>query len=238
MSETTSTSEDKLSRSKRGLWLAVGALVLVLSLFLFGKYTDFINLDSLQETIRLFAEGPWGVPAIILAFCACAFIGVPQFVLIGIAVYAFGPVEGALWSWVASMISGALTFWLGRLFGEATLARLGEGRIKRFTRFIARNAFAASAIVRNAPAGPFLMVNMVFGAVRAKFLHYWAGMGLGIVPKIAMIAFGLQAIQAALGGNIWLAVATAVAATAVFLGGWLYVRYRRTKGDNIALNAD
>lgn len=238
MSDTAPNSETTKSKSKLGLWVAMGALLLVLGLFLFGKYTDFINLDGLQEALRQFAEGPWGIPALILVFCGCAFIGVPQFVLIGIAVYAFGPVEGALWSWVATMISGALTFWLGRGFGEATLARLGEGRVKRFTSFIARNAFAASAIVRNAPAGPFLMVNMVFGAVRAKFLHYWAGMGLGIVPKIAMVAFGLQAIQAALGGNIWLAAIAAAAAVAVFLGGYLYVRYRRTKGDNIALNAD
>lgn len=238
MTETAPSLPPKANGSKLGLWLALGALALVLSLFLFGKYTDFVNLDALQEAIRQFADGPWGIPALILAFCACAFIGVPQFVLIGIAVYAFGPVEGAIWSWIATMISGAITFWLGRFFGAATLARLGEGRVKRFTNFIARNVFAASAIVRNAPAGPFLMVNMVFGAVHAKFLHYWAGMGLGIVPKIAMVAFGLQAIQAALGGNIWVAVGAGISAIAVFLGGYLYVSHRRHKGENIALGAE
>ena len=238
MTEIVPDVPPKAGGSKLGLWLALGALALVLSLFLFGKYTNFVNLEALQNAMRQFADGPWGIPALILAFCGCAFIGVPQFVLIGIAVYAFGPVQGAILSWVATLISGTLTFWLGRFFGEATLARLGEGRIKRFTSFIARNAFAASAIVRNAPAGPFLMVNMVFGAVRAKFLHYLAGMGLGIIPKIAMIAFGLQAVQAALGGNIWLAGLAAAGALAMFLGGYFYVRYRRNKGENIALNAE
>ena len=237
--ETTPPIEaQKATKSHIGLWLTLAAMAFVLSLFLFGRYTDFINLEALQEAIRIFAEGPWGVPALILTFCACAFIGVPQFVLIGVAHYAFGPVWGAVWSWVATLCSGTITFWLGRFFGETTLERLGEGRIKRFTRFVARNAFAASAIVRNAPAGPFLMVNMVFGAVRAKYLHYLGGMALGIIPKIAVVAFGMQAIEAALGGNIWLAIGAASVALACFVGGLLYVRYRRRKGENIALGSD
>lgn len=224
--------------SKLGLWVGIGVLALLLSLFLFGRYSEFLNIEALERAIVTFADGPWGVPALILTFCACAFIGVPQFLLIGIAVYAFGPLWGAVWAWVATLCSGTLTFWLGRLFSEATLNRLGQGRVKRFTEFVARNAFAASAIVRNAPTGPFLMVNMVFGAIGAKFFHYIGGMALGTIPKIALVAFGLQAIQAALEGNIWSAIAAAVVALAVFLGGFLYVRHRRRKGENIALGVD
>ena len=224
--------------SKRGVWIAIALIVAVCVLFLFGRYTEFLNVDALREAISQFASGPWGVPALILAFCGCAFIGVPQFLLIGIAVYAFGPLWGAIWAWVATLCSGTITFWIGRFFGEATLQRFGRGRVKRFTDFVAQNAFAASAIVRNVPTGPFLVVNMVFGAIRARFLDYISGMALGVIPKIALVAFGLQAIQAALQGNIWLAILTAIAAIAVFVGGALYVRYRRRKGENIALNAD
>ena len=231
-------SPENSKGSKRGLWIGIGLLALLLSLFLFGRYTEFLNIAALERAIGEFAEGPWGVPALILTFCACAFIGVPQFLLIGIAVYAFGPLWGAVWAWVATLCSGTITFWIGRLFSEATLNRLGQGRVKRFTEFVARNAFAASAIVRNAPTGPFLLVNMVFGAIGAKFLHYIGGMALGTIPKIALVAFGLQAIQAALEGNVWSAVAAAVAALSVFLGGFLYVRHRRRKGENIALGAE
>ncbi|MEM8616327.1 MAG: VTT domain-containing protein [Pseudomonadota bacterium] len=210
-------------------------LAIVIGLFLIGRYTDFISIDALQNAIRQFADGPWGVPAIILAFCLCAFIGVPQFILIGIAVFAFGPLWGAAWSWVATLCSGTLTFGLGRLFGDATLRRLGEGRLKRFSDFVARNAFAASAIVRNVPAGPFLMVNMVFGAVGARYSHYILGMAIGIVPKIAVVAFGMQAIEAALSGHLWLAIGAAAAALLCILGGVLYARHRRRSGKNVSL---
>ena len=238
MSGPESNSSPERAKGKMGLWLAVGAVTLIIALFLFGRYTDFLNIEALQNAIMQFASGPFGVPALILTFCACAFIGVPQFLLIGIGVYAFGPVWGAVWSWVATLCSGTLTFWLGRLFGEATLQRVGKGRLKRFADFVAKNAFIASAVVRNAPAGQFVMVNMLFGAIRAPYLHYLAGMGIGIIPKVALVAVGLQAIQAALRGNIWTAVFAAVAAIAVFAGGFLYVRQRRRKGENIALSAD
>lgn len=224
--------------SKRGVWIVITLIAAVCALFLFGRYTEFLNVDALREAIGEFASGPWGVPALILTFCGCAFIGVPQFLLIGISVYAFGPLWGAVWAWVATLCSGTITFWLGRFFGEATLQRFGRGRVKRFADFVAKNAFAASAIVRNVPTGPFLVVNMVFGAIRARFIDYLAGLALGLVPKIALVAFGLQAIEAALQGNVWLAALAAFAAASVFVGGALYVRHRRRKGENIALNAD
>lgn len=238
MSGTESNSSPERSKGKMGVWLAGIAILLIIALFLIGRYTDVLNIEALQGAIKQFASGPLGLPVLILTFCGCAFIGVPQFLLIGISVYAFGPVWGAIWAWVATLCSGTLTFWLGRLFGEATLARVGQGRIKRFADFVAKNAFVASAVVRNFPTGPFVMVNMLFGAIRAPYLHYLAGMGAGILPKIALVAFGLQAIQAALQGNVWLAVLAAIAAIAVFLGGFLYVRHRRGKGENIALSAD
>ena len=238
MSELPEHSPAKSSQRKFGIWFGIGTLLLILTLFLFGRYTEFLNLDDLQRAIAIFADGPWGVPALILTFCACAFIGVPQFILIGIAVYAFGPLWGAVWSWVATLSSGTITFWVGRFFGEATLQRLGEGRVKRFADFVARNAFAASAIVRNVPTGPFLMVNMIFGAIRANYLHYLFGMAIGVIPKIALVAFGLQAIQAALSGNLLVAGGAGLATLSVFLGGFLYVRHRRRKGENIALSAE
>ena len=53
-----------------------------------------------------------------------------------------------------------------------------------------------------------------------------------------MVAFGLQAIQAALQGNLLIAFVAAGLAILVFLGGFFYVRHRRRAGENIALEAE
>lgn len=233
--------EETRPESRKGLWAALVLVAGLAVLVLVGKFGGFFEPEQLGAAlglaIRDFADGPYGVPALVLAFCAGAFLAVPQFVLIGVAVFAFGPGLGAVYAWVATMTSGSLSYGIGRVSGHSVLSRISSRRLDRFTRFVGRNAFVASAVVRNIPAGPFLFVNMVFGALKAGFAAYFAGMALGSVPKIALVAFAGKGIRAAVEGNPVLAVLMGLAAIAVFAGGWLYVRYRRGKGDNIALRA-
>lgn len=228
--------------SRMRLWLAGGVIVALVGLLVIGKFSGWIDplaiAQDMQVRVEAFADSPWGVPALIVAFCVCAFIAVPQFALIGMATVAFGPVAGGVWAWIATMFSGTLTFWLGRFFGQGLLKRFSGPRTTRFTEFIAKNALVASAIVRNAPAGPFLIVNMMFGAVRAPYAYFMAGMALGIIPKILLIVFGVQAVLAVLRGNIILAISAGLAALIVFAGGWYYVRQKRRKGEIIALDAE
>lgn len=237
---TPSEDQGEMAGSRRSLWLALGVLATLVIVLVVGKFGGFFEPEELGSqlgvTIRAFADGPFGVPALILAFCVCAYIAMPQFLLIGVAIYAFGPGWGAFYAWLATMVSGAVTYWVGRFSGQAVLAQVSSSRLDAFRGFVARNAFVASAVVRNVTAGPFVFVNTVFGSLRVSFIAYMAGMGLGIIPKIALIAFAGKGIVAALNGNELLAAMMALAAIAVLAGGWLYVRHRRRKGENIALS--
>ena len=228
--------------SRKSLWITLAFVVGLIGLLLVGKFGGFFEPEELGAdlgvAIRDFADGPFGVPALILTFCVCAFIAVPQFVLIGVAVFAFGPGLGAVYAWIATMCSGSLVYGIGRVSGNSVLSRVSSRRLDRFSRFVGRNAFVASAVVRNIPAGPFLFVGMVFGALKARFVPYFAGMGIGIIPKIALVAFAGKGIRAAVEGNPVLAIVMGGAAVAVFIAGLSYVRHRRRKGENIALKAD
>lgn len=228
--------------SKLGLWLGIGAIGLLAIVLIAGKFGGFFDPvelgDTLGRNIRAFADGPFGLPALILAFCVCAFIAVPQFVLIGVAIYAFGPGLGSVFSWVATLVSGSLTYGIGRVSGDSVLSRISSKRLEAFAAFIGRNAFIASAVVRNVPAGPFLFVNMAFGALKARYAMYLAGMAVGILPKIAVVGFAGKGIRAAVEGNPMLAILMGIAAVAVFVGGILYVRHRRRQGNIVSLNAE
>lgn len=217
-------------------------MLVLIALVLAARATGALDFDAAgraaTDILQQFENSPWGPLALIAIFIVGAFLAVPQFVLIGVSIVAFGAVWGAGWAWLATLVSGAGTYWAGRWSGGSIMNRLSGERVQRFSGFVARNALVASAVVRNVPTGPFLVVNMVFGAVRAPFLAYWFGMALGVVPKILVVAFGLRAIQAAIAGQIELAVATAVGALAVFLGGWFYVRYKRRAGEIVSLNPD
>ncbi|MFN7164663.1 MAG: TVP38/TMEM64 family protein, partial [Hyphomonas sp.] len=129
--------------------------------------------------------------------------------------------------------SGALTFWIGRAGGEAAVKRYAGPRAQKLSRLIGQNALIASAVVRSVPAGPFLIVNMVFGASAAKFRDYWVGMGLGIIPKIALVAVGWKTVVSAFEGNPVTAIAFGAGALALYLGIAFFVvrRARRAWQD-------
>lgn len=214
------------------LWAAALAVVLggVLVAARLGYLPDATTLVGWMQSV---GETPWGLLLIIAIFCLAAFLGIPQFALIAATVAILGPWQGGAYAWIANMASGALTFWIGRLAGEKAFQRYAGRRASNLSAFIGRNALLASAVVRNIPAGPFVLVNMAFGISHARFIDYWIGMGLGILPKIALIAFAGRSLLAVLEGNVLLAAGGALAALGAYAGGVILVRRRMARQGQI-----
>lgn len=207
--------------------MAGAALFLgILCVYGAGRLGYLPDTSAVTAWMQGLGQTPWGLLAVIVVFCAAAFLGIPQFALIAATIAIFGPWQGAAYAWAANMLSGALTFWIGRMAGEPAFRRYAGRRAHALSDFVGRNALIASALVRNIPAGPFLLVNMAFGISRARFIDYWIGMGIGIVPKIALIAFAGRSLLAALEGNMLLAAAAAGAALAAYIAGIVLVRRR------------
>lgn len=223
----------------RATLATLALFALVIAIFVTGRFGDFVSLEALQQSVQEFADGPFGLPFLIFIFCLSAFIGVPQFALIAGAVAAFGPWQGALFSWVATMVSGSVTYWLGRFAGEDTFRRYAGNTAQRMSGFIGRNAFTASAIVRNVPTGPFIIVNMGFGVIGASFFAFLGGMAIGIIPKIAVVTFLGESLGQAIGGNPLIAILAALAAGAVWIGLMLFARRRiTTPGQSVSETGD
>ncbi|WP_167309455.1 TVP38/TMEM64 family protein [Brevundimonas naejangsanensis] len=213
--------------ARRWRTLAVTLLLLggIVALFALGKTQLALGAeDRLEDWLAGYRVGPWGLVAAVVVFTLSAFIGVPQFLLIAACVVAFGPWFGFLYSWIATIASAAVTYWLGRGPTARTLERYGGGTVERIRRFVGRNAFSASFIIRNVPSAPFIVVNMAFGAVRASFPAYLAGCALGVLPKTALVAFFGGSFMAAVSGDgVWTSVILAAVA-AVWLLLMLAVR--------------
>ncbi|MBD3769874.1 MAG: TVP38/TMEM64 family protein [Rhodobacterales bacterium] len=236
MNDTVQPPQETETPAHRAMVLGGVMLVMVLAVFGLGKLGFLPSGAAVTAWMDGMADSPWGLPALILVFCVAAFLGVPQFVLIAAAVAVFGPWAGAAYSWLATMVSGALTFYVGRLTGEQAFRRYAGKTANRLAGFIGRNAFIASAVVRNVPTGPLLLVNMAFGVSHARFLPFWAGMGVGTLPKIILIAFAGRSLLAALSGNPVTALLAALAAVGVYAAIAIWVRQRvRKSGQSVAL---
>ncbi|MEO1966095.1 VTT domain-containing protein [Hyphomonas sp.] len=236
MNDAVQPPQNADTPARRAMVLGGVLLAVVLLVFGLGKLGVLPSGEAMTAWMDGMADSPWGLPALIVVFCIAAFLGVPQFALIAAAVAVFGPWAGGAYSWIATMVSGALTFYVGRLTGEQAFRRYAGKTANRLAGFIGRNAFVASAVVRNVPTGPLLLVNMAFGVSHARFLPFWAGMGVGTIPKIILVAFAGRSLLAALSGNPVTAILAALAAVAVYAVIAVWVRQRvRKSGQSVAL---
>jgi uncharacterized membrane protein YdjX (TVP38/TMEM64 family) len=198
--------------------------------FLFGAQVLGFNGEATVERWLGAASGPWALPAAVAAFAIRAFLGVPQFMLIAAAVVAFGPWTGLAYSWIGTMVSALVGFYLGRAAGARTLATFSGEGMRDFMGLVGRNGFLASLIVRLVPSAPFIVVNMAAGVTPMRVVDFAAGTALGIVPKIALTAFAGNSIVQVMKGEggqdaLWLGlVLVAWLAIGWFARRWLKAR--------------
>jgi uncharacterized membrane protein YdjX (TVP38/TMEM64 family) len=179
--------------------------------FLFGAQVLGFNGEATVQQWLGAASGPWALPVAVLAFAGLAFVGVPQIMLIAAAVVAFGPELGFAYSWIGTMASSLVGFYLGRAAGAKVLEQFSGEGVTRFVRLIARNGFFASFIVRLVPSAPFIVVNMAAGVTPMRVVDFTLGTALGIIPKIVLTAFAGGSIVRLLRGDVgkdalWLAL--------------------------------
>jgi uncharacterized membrane protein YdjX (TVP38/TMEM64 family) len=222
-----STQKAKAWRSLIGAFVTFGGVGL---LFLFGA--KLLGLDGASE-VRLWlasvAGGPWALPATVAIFALLAFLGAPQVVLIAAAVLALGPWAGMSYSWAGTMVSSVIGFGLGRRFGEGLLREWAGPRVVRFVELITRNGFAASLLIRLAPAAPFIFVNMAAGVAQVGLFDFVAGTAIGIVPKIVLTALAGRSMQGLAGGDGRSGLVLALAAAiwvALSLAGYVWIKRR------------
>jgi uncharacterized membrane protein YdjX (TVP38/TMEM64 family) len=213
------------SRAWRAVAVSVAMVVVIAIMLVVGRLYYGAEIEAfIDSTLGEARRAHWGLPATILVFTLTAYVGAPQIVLIGACVVAFGPEQGFWFAWIATIVSGIATYYTGRLSSAQTQKRFGGATGGRFTRFMGKNGFLASLIVRFVPTAPFVVVNMAFGAARVDFWAFIGGLSLGVLPKTAIVAFAGDGIMDALEGKLGSAAVMGVAAIALWLGVAIVVR--------------
>lgn len=213
------------ARAWRALFVTLALFVVVAIMLVVGR---LYFGDEIEHFVRAWLGGAerehWGLPAAILIFTLAAFVGAPQFVLIAACVVAFGPEVGFWYAWVATIVSGAVTYYVGKFGGAPTLKRYAGATGGRFTRFMGKNGFLASFVIRFVPSAPFIVVNMTMGAANVGFFPFILGLAFGVLPKTAIVAFAGDGIMDALEGRLGAAALAGAAAIFVWIATVVIVR--------------
>ncbi len=175
---------------------AITSLVVSLSLLIFVFFTlafgqQWLNLeqdDQLSRILMTTSQSSWAVIGVISVFAFLALTAFPQILLITATIIVFGPQVGAGYSWIATMVSATLTFGLGHFLGGRWLRRRAGERVQRMMDFLSNHGILASGLIRVVPSAPFIVVNAAAGAAHIPLWKFWAGTGIGIIPKILLVA--------------------------------------------------
>jgi len=208
------------------LFAALGAL------FVSGKLLFDAEASPVAVWFAWLSEQWFALPLTVALFIALSFVGFPQFVLMGAAVVAFGPVVGFIYAWLGTLSAASVHYWLGRHFGSGLVARYGGDWVNRISDFIGRNGLLASIIVRFVPSGPFIVVNMGFGITRTPFWAFIIGLAIGAACKIVIVSLGWQIILDFFNHQDPLIMALLIGAMVAWIGLMLLARrwLRRNRG--------
>lgn len=187
------------ARAVTSLAISAGLFGFVIFMFAFGE--GLIRLEGegeLRNWLVNASESAWAPVAVFAIYIVLGLTGFPQFFLIGATVFAFRDqmLTGVFYAWAATMASASFNFALGHFFGAGAVRRFGGARLNSLSAFVGRRGILASAIVRVVPSAPFIVVNMAAGLSHIPYWKFALGTGVGILPKILVIALvGTSALE-------------------------------------------
>src|SRR5206468_3631838 len=118
------------------------------------------------------------------AYVLAGLLVVPVMLVITVTGIVFGPLVGGIYALAGAMLSGIVTYTIGRKLGRETVRRVAGKRLNAITRGLAKRGLLTMILVRVVPVAPFSIVNVVAGASHIGWRDFIVGTALGMLPGI------------------------------------------------------
>jgi uncharacterized membrane protein YdjX (TVP38/TMEM64 family) len=172
--------------------LLLGLLLLALGLagWWLGRLPALGLGQSVDQTVALIRGwGAWGIAGSIGLMVAHSFLPFPAEILACANGMIWGPVWGALITWVGAMLGAAAAFGLVRWLGRPLLRRLlPEPQQQRLAAWSAARGGGALLIARLVPLIAFNLLNYAAALSAISWWTFLWATGLGILPLTVLLA--------------------------------------------------
>jgi uncharacterized membrane protein YdjX (TVP38/TMEM64 family) len=158
---------------------------------------DWGNSEFLSDIREYLQTSPLSPMILLAVFVLGSMACVPVLLMIVFTVIAMGPIGGAFYAMLGSLLGASVTYGIGRVLGRDTLRRMVGKHINRFSGRLAKYGVTTMTAVRLLPIAPFSIVNMVAGAHRFRFEEFILGTITGMTPGIILIALLIFFIESA-----------------------------------------
>jgi uncharacterized membrane protein YdjX (TVP38/TMEM64 family) len=223
------------STKRKPAWGKIALFALgVAALAAAWRWTPLAELATAENILAWTraVRGTWWAPLVVIAaYSPGAFLLFPRPVLTLVSVMTFGVRLGLVYATLRVMLAALVTYCAGRLMKRDTLRRIAGDRIDAAAQPVKRHGVLAMFAANMMPTPPFVVQNMIAGAIRIPLWEYLLGTFLALVPGIfAWTVFGEQitnALDDASKVNYWL-IGGALVLFAAFI--YLTRRWLRSRG--------
>lgn len=145
-----------------------------------------------EQRIHVWVDnfGWFGPVLIVIAMVVQMFlIVIPSWLLIIVAIVAYGPIWGSLIIMVAIFSASSIGYAIGRYFGPVLVQRmLGRKTERKISEFIEHYGFWAIMVTRANPLLSNDAISLMAGIMRMRYWRFIAATLVGIAPLITVIA--------------------------------------------------
>lgn len=235
--------QEKIARYASYFFTALLVTALIAAYFLSSTFRAHV-----QEGWRLIRQGEqgavtvffrdfgfWG-PVFILLFMFLQMVTIvlPSWLLMVVAVLAYGPVWGTGLSVFGITLVAVIAYWIGQGLGEGVLARFIGGRTKRkLDRLIRQYGAGAVFLFRLSPFLSNDAVSLVAGMLGMSFRQFLLATLAGITPLAVALGLFSDSPEELKTGFIWIG-----AAGILLYGVYVWVDRRGKKASEEEENAD
>lgn len=164
-------------------------------------YRDQINSFLTQFSSLIEGYGPAGYALFVLVYAGLEVLAIPAIPLTMSAGLLFGSVTGTIIVSISGTLAASIAFLIARYFARERILKLVEGNKKflAIDKAIGENSFRVVTLLRLSPLLPFSLGNYLYGLTSVKFIPYFFGSWLGMLPGtwayVSAGAFGRAIIQ-------------------------------------------
>jgi phospholipase D1/2 len=154
---------------------------------------EIITAERILGWTRTVRETWWAPIVLMAAYTPAAFILLPRPLLTLVVVMTFGVLLGLVYATSGVLIAAVITYYAGRLLPKKTLQRLAGDALEPAGKLLREHGVVAVFGSNMLPTPPFVVQNMIAGAVRIPLWKFMLGTLLALLPgMLAWTVFGDQ----------------------------------------------
>jgi phospholipase D1/2 len=208
------------------LVLLVCAIAVVAAAWKWTPLRDWLDVEALVAYADRIDDLP-ATPVLVLAgYVVAGLLVVPVTLLIAATGIVFGPLLGAGYALAGALLSGFVTYSIGRHLGRDTVRRLAGARLNQISRKLAERGLLAVVLVRMVPVAPFSVVNLVAGASHIGLRDFLLGTFLGLLPGVLGTVLFVDRIVASVRDPGFVTFALLAVVAGMVAGATLLLRQR------------